>query len=128
MKGEPKESEDLVLIQLWVLADKLLVPELQNLVLDKIDEIREVTQVIPTECLNYAYQNTSSDSPLRRWFVHQCVTQLEPEWFTEHPEHFPHEMLIELAATCSENLPGEFKVGLMAESNLADFEVEVPDN
>jgi hypothetical protein len=60
--------------------------------------------------------------------VHQCVTQLEPEWFTEHPEHFPHEMLIDMAAIWSRHVPEKIKVGLMDEVNLADFEVEVPDN
>ncbi|KAH8767174.1 hypothetical protein F5882DRAFT_413414 [Hyaloscypha sp. PMI_1271] len=71
LTGKPKDNEDLTLIQLWILADKLLIPELQNLVIDRIDDIREVTEVIPTDCLHSVYSNTSAGSPLSRWFVHQ---------------------------------------------------------
>jgi hypothetical protein len=115
------------LIQLWILAGRLLVPELQNLVIDKIDDIREVTQAIPTDCLDYVYKNTSAGSPLRRWFVHQCATQLEPEWFTEHPEHFPQEMLIKLVAIWSRHMSEGTKTELMEEANITDFEVELPE-
>jgi hypothetical protein len=124
-EGKLKDDEDLALIQLWVLADKLLIPELQILVIDKIDDIREVTQA--TDCLDYVCKNTSAGSPLRRWFVHQCATQLEPGWFTEHPEHFPQEMLIDLAAIWSRNTSEQTKVGLMEETNITDFEVEIPE-
>lgn len=64
---------------------------------------------------------------IARFIANLCTSVLEPEWFTEHPEHLPHEMLIELAAIWNENLPEEFKVGLMDETNLADFEVDVPN-
>jgi hypothetical protein len=127
LEENPKNAEDLALVQLWVLADKLLIPELQNLVIDKIDEIREVTETVPTSVLNYVYEKTSAGSPLRHWFFHQCTTQLEPEWFTEHPEHFPQEMLIELAAFWSRNMSEKTKVKLMDEVNITDFEVEVPE-
>jgi hypothetical protein len=115
------------LIKLWILADKLLIPELQNLVIDRIDDIREVTEAIPTDCLHSVYSNTSAGSPLRRWFVHQCATQLEPDWFIEHPEDFPHEMLIDLAAVWSRNMSEARKFGLMEETNITDFEVEIPE-
>ena len=34
MEGKLKDEEDLALIQLWILADKLIIPELQNLVIE----------------------------------------------------------------------------------------------
>jgi hypothetical protein len=115
------------LIQLWILADKLLIPELQNLVIGRIDSIRRITQAIPTGCLQSVYKDTSAASPLRRWFVHQCAAQAEPDWFTEHPEDFPHEMLIDLAAVWSRKMPEATKFGLMEETNITDFEVENPE-
>jgi hypothetical protein len=73
------------------------------------------------------YKDTSVGSPFRRWFVHQCAAQGGPDWFTEHPEDFPHEMLIDLAAVWSREMPEATKFGLMEETNITDFEVENPE-
>jgi len=58
----------------------------------------------------------------------QCATQLEPDWFIEHPEDFPHEMLIDLAAVRSRIMSEARKFGLLEETNINDFEVEIPDS
>ena len=55
------------------------------------------------------------------------AAQAEPDWFTEHPEDFPHEMLIDLAAVWSRKMPEATKFGLMEETNITDFEVENPE-
>ena len=68
--GDTKKDEDLALVQLWILADQLIIPELQNLVIDKINEISDVTRKVPTALLDYVYANTSVKSPLRRWFLY----------------------------------------------------------
>ncbi|PMD52237.1 uncharacterized protein K444DRAFT_709284 [Hyaloscypha bicolor E] len=60
-------EEDLILAKLCVLADKLLLPQMQNQVLDRVQEIRNAAGRIPTECLHYVYNNTPPGSPLRRW-------------------------------------------------------------
>jgi hypothetical protein len=127
LKGGPKKDEDLALVQLWILADKLIIPELQNLVIKKIDEICEVTEIIPTAVLDSVYEKTSVESPLRRWFFYQCSTQLESDWFTEHPEHFPQEMLIDMAVFWSRNMSEQTKIGLMENFTITDFEVELPE-
>ncbi|PMD52236.1 uncharacterized protein K444DRAFT_637423 [Hyaloscypha bicolor E] len=113
LTGKPKDNEDLALIQLWILADKLLIPELQNLVTGRIDSIRRITQAIPTGCLQSVYKDTSAGR--------------EPDWFTEHPEDFPHEMLIDFAAVWSRKMQEATKFGLMEETNITDFEVENPE-
>ena len=125
--GDPKKDEDRALVQLWILADKLIIPELQNLVIGKIDEICEVTEIIPTAVLDSVYAKTSVESSLRRWFFYQCSTQLDSDWFTEHPEHFPLEMLIELAAFWSRFMTVQDKVGFMKKTSITDFEVELTD-
>jgi hypothetical protein len=125
--GDPKKDEDRALVQLWILADKLIIPELQNLVINKIDKICEVTGNIPTAVLDSVYAKTSVESPLRRWFFYQCSTQLESDWFTKHPEHFPQEMLIELAAFWSSNMTVQARVGFMEKTSITNFEVELAD-
>jgi len=44
------------------------------------------------------------------------------------PRTFPHEMLIDLAAVWSRNMSEARKFGLMEETNITDFEVEIPDS
>jgi len=63
------------LIQLWVLADRLLVPTLQNqalLVLDK--QRREGCR--PSLSYNFVYENTKDNSPLRLYIIECCVSDL----------------------------------------------------
>jgi hypothetical protein len=74
LEGDTKKDQDLALVQLWILADKLIIPELQNLVIDKINEIGEVTKNVPTALLDYAYAETSVESPLRCWFLYNCAS------------------------------------------------------
>jgi hypothetical protein len=58
---EPKQSydEDIALAELWVLAEKMAVPALQNLVIEKIIAIRENTIAVPTATIPYIYQRTA---------------------------------------------------------------------
>lgn len=58
-------DEILSLAQLWVLADQLLIPKLQNLILRMFEEISIKLQVVHVNCLSYVYENTSKDSKIR---------------------------------------------------------------
>jgi len=115
-------EEDLLLAKLWVLADKLLLPQLQNQVLDKLEEVCEAVVRLPLGCLHYVYSNTPPRSPLRQWCVHRFAFMLDENWLADHPDRFPHEILIELIVffrPCVYNLP---------DAQLADFYVKIPDN
>ncbi|TVY89926.1 hypothetical protein LAWI1_G004842 [Lachnellula willkommii] len=57
------------LAALYVLADRLAMPSLQNLVLETIEDISVKSDTIPNTCLHYVYENTSKGSQLRRFFV-----------------------------------------------------------
>ncbi|KAE9381285.1 hypothetical protein N431DRAFT_301748, partial [Stipitochalara longipes BDJ] len=61
-------DEDLTLVKLWILADELLLPRLQNAVLYKLQRIREAFRHTPLKCLHYVYEHTEFASPLREWF------------------------------------------------------------
>lgn len=64
------------LFQLWVLADKLSVPQLQNFVLSVIYRVSDIWNWIPSHCAKYTYDKTSHDSPLRKYLVRQCLTNM----------------------------------------------------
>jgi hypothetical protein len=92
-------DEDKSLFGVWILADKLGAPHLQNLAIESIKKINRKTQGLATMHLHYIYDNTSAGSLLRRYMVDQCRNYLLPESYTECPHYFPHEFLIELAAS-----------------------------
>lgn len=95
-----KLEEDLDLPRLWVLADKLLIPRLQNLVVDKMEEIRVRRNVVATNVIKLVYDTTSIDSPLRQLLVDQCV-DLSGDWIIRNPERFPKAMLLDLVVALS---------------------------
>lgn len=93
MEGE----EDQSLVELWVLADKIDMPELQNLALRSIDKLSHVFSRIASGFFTYVYENTNEDSLLRRYFVAQCSHFIPTGGFKEHAGNYPHEMLIDIA-------------------------------
>ena len=82
---------------LWVLAEKLLIPSLQNLTIDSIEQYRKDEKVILGPSIKYIYSNTSTGSPLRKLLVDQCASSVMRTAYSENPEIYPQEMLIELA-------------------------------
>jgi len=82
---------------LWVLAEKLLIPSLQNLTIDSIEQYRKDKKVILGPSIKYIYSNTSAGSPLRKLLVDQCASSVIRTAFSENPQYYPQEMLIELA-------------------------------
>ncbi|TVY88126.1 hypothetical protein LAWI1_G006725 [Lachnellula willkommii] len=75
---------------------KLLLPGLQNLIVHTIQEINRATKYTSIGCINYVYENTCEESPLRKLFVHQCACYVGWIWFRETPQHFPKEFLLDL--------------------------------
>ncbi|KAH7417491.1 hypothetical protein BKA64DRAFT_636849 [Cadophora sp. MPI-SDFR-AT-0126] len=96
-KEENVPYEAVHLVQLWVVADKLLIPQLQNLVIQKLIKREKILGIIPIDTLTDLYKTTSKDSPLRLLLLHQCACLLDPWHFSKFPEDFPKEMLLELA-------------------------------
>ena len=93
-----KRPVDLNLCTLWVLADKLLIPKLQNHILECMATRHTSSDLVPTMCINYVWEHTSPDNALRRWMLHLVAHVLSAKCLVEHPEQFPKDMLIELAA------------------------------
>lgn len=57
--------ESIALVKLWILSDKLLLKRLQNMVVDKLEEILLSARLTPTMVFHYVWEHTSAHSLLR---------------------------------------------------------------
>jgi hypothetical protein len=111
------------LIRLWILADKLLIGGLQDAVNHELEELSIESNSANVVSLKYVYENTTSDSKLRRLLLHQCASRLESSTFAESAQLFPHEMLIELATLYSKSIRSTEMKALMPRADMSSFEV-----
>ncbi|CZR51183.1 uncharacterized protein PAC_01058 [Phialocephala subalpina] len=94
-----ENSENQTLAALWVLADKLCLPTLQNLVVEYIADISKLPNTwLPYKTYHYIYDNTSDDSPLRRLSVIQVATYFGAREFKKFSKWFPVEILVDFGA------------------------------
>jgi hypothetical protein len=98
-------DQDLNLIQLWIVADKLLIRPLQNAVINVLEEFWEEPFVRhggpSTSWIPYAYEHTTVGSPLRNFAADICAYKISPEGFAAHSEDFPKEVLLDMAMILS---------------------------
>lgn len=116
-----KKEEDMALVELWVLAEKLRMPQLQNDVIRKIEHIAKATKKVNTKCFSFVYANTVPESPLRRLFLAHCAYHLRPGAFADSSDDYPKEMLIELATLYSSSFPKREKDREGLERDINDY-------
>ncbi|KAL2072740.1 hypothetical protein VTL71DRAFT_12083 [Oculimacula yallundae] len=87
----------LTLSKLWVLAGRFLVIPLQNLVVYHMSMIQSHSGVLNGQHFKYIYENTPSDSPLRKLVANQCAWDSAWDFFATSGADLPHEMLIDIA-------------------------------
>jgi hypothetical protein len=95
------------LVELWVLAEKLRIPSLQNLVIDTIHAIEEKTLFAPSPLsLRHIYDNIVPGSQLRRFAVEVSISSLQPKDFIDKrvAKDIPHQMLLDFAAHAAQRL------------------------
>jgi len=112
--------------QAWVLADKLHIPPFQNTVINAFEDVSKKLQMVTMPCFEFVYANTPKGSPLRRLQVHHCATELRPEYLDGDSDHFPHEMLAEIAFLLASTHTGLKKFS--RKRLIKDFEVEISDH
>jgi hypothetical protein len=116
------------LIQLWVLADRLLVPTLQNQALLVLDKQRQENTSgskgsrPSSSSYNFAYENTKDDSPLPLYITEYCVARESP---ILNPENYPHQMLVDIINTMRKRCPRR-QVWKPSEADLESYMVDVP--
>jgi hypothetical protein len=98
-----ESKQDRSLVELWVLAGSLFIPSLQNMVTKEILRLNGVGRGISTYCINYVYEKTPPDSPLRLLYVGMCAGQLGPHCYRKSPDRYPQEMLIDLVTVLAEH-------------------------
>ncbi|KAG4443028.1 hypothetical protein IFR05_001482 [Cadophora sp. M221] len=86
-----------ILPPLWVLAEKLIMPRLQNATINLIDSVNLRSALIDTDSLAYIYENTTTGSPLRKMFVQAICGRMAPDHFYTSSNHFPVAALIDVA-------------------------------
>ena len=98
-------DQDLDLVQLWIVADKLLIRPLQNAVINVLEDFWEEPFVRhggpSTSWIPYAYEHTTAGSPLRNFAIDICAYKISAEGFAAHPEDFPKEVLLDMAIVLS---------------------------
>ncbi|ESZ92441.1 hypothetical protein SBOR_7158 [Sclerotinia borealis F-4128] len=98
-----KKSQELAfehttkLIDLWFLADKVLMPTLQNAAILAIESLRFFTplQGVPAEISRAAYDKTPKGSPLRRYLADTTLRRLHPN-SEDDGEDFHPDMLVDI--------------------------------
>ncbi|TGO19353.1 hypothetical protein BPAE_0344g00110 [Botrytis paeoniae] len=85
------------LIDLWFLADKVLMPELQNAAIQAIELLRFFTplQGVPAEISRAVYNKTPKDSPIRRYLAYTTLRRLHPQ-SEDKGEDFHPDMLVDI--------------------------------
>ena len=86
------------LVGLWVLAEKTLIPKLQNQVMQLLRTGKTGYCKDDGELLKYAYQNSSKKSPLRRALVDIFIQDLGSVKEGEVVDYsvVPHEMFVDI--------------------------------
>ncbi|XMA14322.1 hypothetical protein WAI453_007113 [Rhynchosporium graminicola] len=101
------KSENHSLVELWVLADMLLMPSLQNAIIDVMMKIYYQDADFPAYICEYVYQHTEKDSALRRLLVKQCTLFGEDaETLEKLAIQLPKEMLVDVYVSQILLVPG----------------------
>jgi hypothetical protein len=91
------EYRQIELVQLWVLAERLIIPRLQNQVMGEL--LKSLNYVYATSWFCCAYAGTPKGSPLRQLAVDTCLYDVKSYEFGSLTHHFPRELLLELAGS-----------------------------
>jgi hypothetical protein len=122
----PCRKKSRTLVDLWILADKLLIPEVQNLV------IEEIIAAYRTGCLgsiayqvNHVYENTEPGTALRRVIATLFSWRCDPEYGTLYLGigticHHP-EFLADIAIIYMKAVPSRSKNNHFAAIKASDF-------
>ncbi|KUJ22784.1 uncharacterized protein LY89DRAFT_728897 [Mollisia scopiformis] len=124
-KYDPKDTEIMIaehnsLVDLWVLADELQMPTLQDCAVTTLFQIQRKTRNRLNWSWQRVYRKTSESSKLRLYICHLCALQIRPTSYSYYKDFIPYEMLMDIAQTLSDGLFRNGKLDL----KLSDYLVE----
>jgi len=91
-----KSKQDDSLAKAWVLADRLLMPKMQNHVMNQMGQVCKHYKLIPSLTFEYIWNNTATGSPLRLRVLDWCAHIVNPDSFLKAGAQFPKQLLLEL--------------------------------
>jgi hypothetical protein len=113
VKKELQEKGD-DLVKLWVLADRLLLSDLQNLTIEKLRDIctiitttlgaTPIPYFLPLTDFDYVKKNTTRFGGLRRFLVRHCVIKCPPTDYDT--ANLPHYIIHDAAVAMSKMIYG----------------------
>jgi hypothetical protein len=113
-----KETNNL--LQLWVLAEKLMVPPLQDVVMNQFNVIRQTCAGAFEVQLNYIYVNTSKESLLRRFAV-QIVAWSPQMDYKKLAGLYPKEFLLDLVTVFHAAVPARTQTKKMDSLDISEY-------
>lgn len=102
------DNEDMEMVRLWVLADRLRIGRLQNIAMKNLSRRRELytweagsrrrSSVLrpSTHWIPYAYDNTLSHATLQQFARDQVRFFIDQKILDDNPEHFPPQLYVDI--------------------------------
>jgi hypothetical protein len=84
-----------VLLNVWILADRILVPSLKNQVMDIPRTLIKFFPSLGSAEYHRVYEKTLPESPMRAFLADTWERRLDGD--LAHSERFPHELLVDVA-------------------------------
>jgi hypothetical protein len=81
----------MLLVNIWLLADRVMVPRLQKEALCLLGEAGRMNGEFPPSQYQRIYRNTTQDSPLRA-----CIVKMWRDLTISNSELYPRELLVDL--------------------------------
>ncbi|KAH7333112.1 hypothetical protein BKA65DRAFT_40143 [Rhexocercosporidium sp. MPI-PUGE-AT-0058] len=106
--SEDGEAPDIrSLVHLWLLADRILVPSLQNQAIDLIEQTRQQkgNDRLPSELFPIIYENTNADSALRLYVVRVCSAPYLAQ--IKNAKNYPPQLLLDIVNAIRERATGK---------------------
>lgn len=129
-----KLTQEFYLIQLWITADQLLMPTLQNATMRELLSLQETppnqfyNRTYCEEWFPYLYENTASGSPLRNLVVDKFAFNVDWEHVST-PDNYPQEMLFEMVKVYSAGISyGAMDIDSENENDDYDYNSEDEGN
>ncbi|CZT42879.1 uncharacterized protein RSE6_02831 [Rhynchosporium secalis] len=116
-------------VQLWVLADLLAMPKLQNAVIDALQNVAEESDLrienLRSCCFRYIYKNSMNESQLRKYILAPFVRRtVDPDTIKDDAKAYPHAMLVDVSEMY---ISMNVKKDGLEDMNATEFYVDVHD-
>lgn len=107
------------LVELWLLADKLRIHQLQNQTIEAIDKCEVEVRRISASKYHRIYENTDPGCPLRHFVAKRCARH----GLLLNPESYPRQLLVDILKIMRELHPRTDVEPLLNQDSRKDFYV-----